>query len=670
MTYRFLPAKPRSTTRAIARRLTVIAAAVMVTACATQPGQEAEQGLTQQIAAAERAGTLESLFEKLAGEAGKKGLFGDNKEAQAALKEVGHRLALQKSTQARGKLNQARLAGGLLPLHVLAEQDALLNRMQPWDAGVQQDLARELAAERAKTQAALEKAQSALTALSDKDLPARYRLLGERMAMTGADTVAGREIARSREQALQDAYDAGVRDLEAQRLDDAQARFGGLAEIAPNFRDVQQKVALTLARQFAAVAASQHDAAGVDRAMKMYADLAKRADFAALKPELMPAASSLHALIEAKGGVATSEDKLSEAYAWLMRAKQLRALMGAIEVTSGEAKRFAEQAFVLAQTALKGNQPGLALGYLFAVEDIHPEFPALKRVMRETQEQTHDRAIKRITAANFTGSGDSARLGGSVASKLTKKLFQALPDDIRVVERDQLQAVMREQEIVAMQGTSTVSLSSADYLVQGAILEATVENSETKGRKTMRVVTRFNRVVTPEYSEWLKGSRNTEAPAQYKEEPVQEDIPINVSLVRKIGVFGVSYRIIDATSARMLFADTFTTKKTVSGENSEGLALGSFNLPMKLAELPSDSEILESLADEIANHIGQQMEDFLRNPEVKYTSNAQRYRNEDNYTAAADMFAKAWVLSQKKNKPTAQLGQELREMALLARPAQ
>ncbi|MDP2430603.1 MAG: CsgG/HfaB family protein [Pseudomonadota bacterium] len=653
----------------VRHRLGAVAIAALLSACATQPGQEADQGMQQQIATAERAGNLEALFEKLATEAGKKGLFGADKEAQAAMREAGRRLAAVKQEEGRAMLKQGRLPGGQAPLALLSQAESLAGRMQRWDTERQTEFVSELASERARTQSALDQTASAYRSLDESALPARFRLLGETAALTGGNSPEGQAILRGRERLVREVFEAAVRDLEALRLDEAEARFSGVAEVAPDYPDVERQIAHTRTRQFEFLANNRRDEAGADQALALYSALRRRADFADLKPLLSPAAVGLSRFMAAKGGTAAAEDKLPEAYAWLSRVRALRELQDGRQGLSQEEKRFAEQAFVLAETAGKRNQPGLALGYLFVLQTVYPDFPGLKRGLRDMQDRSLDRATKKITAANFSGSNESARVAGSVASKLTQMLFRALPDDIRIVERDQIQAVMREQEIVALQGTGGVDLSAADYLVQGAILEATVENSEKKGRKTVRVVTRKGHRANPGYAEWAKGPRNTPPPTEFIEEPVYEDIPLNLTLHRKVGVLGVSYRIVDASNARMLFTETLTRKRVESGESSEGMQLGEFNAPMKIAELPSDSEILESLADEVVGHIGRQMIEFLRDPEAKYEAAAARHKSEDNPAAAAEMLANAWSLAQKKGKPQESLGEQLREMALRARPA-
>ncbi len=655
----------------VPRLLAVAALAAMLASCASQPGTEEAQGVQQQISTAERAGTLEELFEKLSAEAGKKKMFGgENKEAQAAMQEAGRRLAAVKQAEAREAMARARLQNGLLPLSVLAEVDSQAARMQRWDSGRQQELAQEIATERRRSQEALAKLKSAYAALPDTELAERHRLLSESAQLAGAGSVESRDLLQTRDQMMQEAYAAAGRAIDAQRFEEADAVLARILQAVPDYRDAPRLALQTKARQFEHLAAGRRDEAGIDQALALYAALSKRSDFADLKPSLAAPAGQLLQHLVARGGSATADDKLAEAYRWFLRAQDLRqSLEGNRRALSREEKTFSEQVFLLAEAAAKRNQPGLALGYLFAVQDVYPDYPALKRTLREVQDRTLDHAVKRITAAHFTGSGDAARLGGTVASKITQQLFQALPDDIRIVERDQLQAVMREQELVAMQGASNIQLASADYLVQGAILEASVENSEKKGRKTVRVVTRKNRIPNPAYAEWSRTKGEAPAPPEFREEPVYEDVSLNVGMHRKVGVLGVSYRIVDTGTARVLFTDTLNRKRTESGESSEGVQLGEFSAPMKFADLPSDSEILESLAGEVADHIGRQLVDFLRDNEVKYEAAARRHRSEENPAAAAEMLAGAWVLSQKKGKNVEQLGQELRATALSARPA-
>ena len=651
------------------QRLGAITLAILLSACATQPGKEVDKGIGQQIAAAEQAGSLESLFEKFASEAGKKGMFGENKEAQTAMKEVGIRLAALKQEEAQTLMKEGRLPAGQVPLALLTQAESTAGRMQRWDAQRQSAFAAELVGERAQTQAALDRLTSAYRALDEGALAARYRTQSEIAALTGEQSPEGQVILRNRAHLLQEAYEAGIHALEAKRLEEAEAHFAAIREIAPDYPNLDRQLTQTRVSQFEFLAGNRRDDLGADQALALYAALRQRADFADLKQQLAPAADSLYLFMAAKGGAASSEDKLPEAYAWLQRARALRNLQGSPRGLSAEEKHYAEQIYTLADAAGKSNQPGLALGYLFVVQDVYPDYPELRRSLREMQDRTLDRATQKITAANFLGSGDSARLGGSVASRLTQILFSTLPNDVRIVEREQLDAVMKELEIVAMQGSSNVKISSADYLVRGSILEATVENSEKKGRKTVRVVTRKNQIANPEYLAWAKGARNTPAPAEFHEEPVYEDIPINISMQRKVGVLSVSYRIVDASNARMVFADNLTRKRTESGESSEGVQLGEFTAPMKIAELPSDSEILEGLVGEVAEQIGKQMIEFLRDPEVKYEAAAERHKSEDNPAAAAEMLANAWALTQKKGKPAEALGKQLRDLALHAHPA-
>ena len=656
--------------------LALISAGVLMSACASRPDLWSSQVQEQQIAEAERSGTLEQLFHQWSAEAETLKNTDAGEQARARKAALGSLLAEKGAESVQAHLKSARLKGSdLVPLAVFAEVETKAAQVRNWDPARHEALARELASERMRSQAALDAIKSTLITLSDSELQSRYRLLSDAAALAGPASEEGKSYLARRDQALQAAYQKGKQSLEAQQFEEAQLQFSRIAEVAPGFGDARRLADLSVIRQFQHLVANQRNDTGMDQAMRLYYSLSQRADFAQLKPQLESSVVTMTRFLVEEGRAANLADKPAEAYLWLKRAQDLRRMSGAPPYYGEEEQHFAGRAFALAEMAHRGNQPGLALGYLFAAQDIYPELPSLKRRLRETLDQTLDRATKKVAAASFTDMAEGSRMGRAVASKITQHLFRDLPDDLRIVERDQLPAVMREQEFLerpkpANGGTAPLGLTSADYLIQGAILEAGVATSAQQGRKVIRVATRFQQIPNPDYLAWKKADRpDRVAPPEFLKEPVNEDIPINITLHRKVGVLGVSYRVVDVATARILFTDTLTRKKTESGESSDGVQLGDFNSTLKIAQLPSDSEIMEALADEVAEQVGKQLASYLRDHETRYEAAAKRYFNEGNPGAAADELANAWALYRKKGKNVPALGRELRKMALLAKPA-
>ena len=282
-----------------------------------------------------------------------------------------------------------------------------------------------------------------------------------------------------------------------------------------------------------------------------------------------------------------------------------------------------------------------------------------------------DEAIKRVSTTAFTGDENSRSLGRSVSSKITQFIFDTLPHDVRVVEREQLNAVLREQEISALQKGTGVHIDSADLLIQGTILESNVETTKDDSSKKMRVVTERKEVSNPAYGRWLEKSSSERAkvtmPPRTITKETKEDISIKVTYVRKVAVLSISYRVVDAKSARVLYADSVLDKKKESDETTEGVQLGEFVSEYKVAELSSDSELLSDLTMTLAKRIGLKVVELLKDPEIDYQRNGQKLYDERNYVAATQEIAKALVMSESKNKETAALAQLIREYSVAAR---
>ena len=98
--------------------------------------------------------------------------------------------------------------------------------------------------------------------------------------------------------------------------------------------------------------------------------------------------------------------------------------------------------------------------------------------------------------------------------------------------------------------------------------------------------------------------------------------------------------------------------------SSEGMELGEFKLPFQLSNLPSDTEILTTLADEVSAQIGKQLAEVLADPETTYAQNAERFEREANYPAAAQQYAYAIVLSDRKDKDVEEMTTRLRETSI------
>jgi hypothetical protein len=144
----------------------------------------------------------------------------------------------------------------------------------------------------------------------------------------------------------------------------------------------------------------------------------------------------------------------------------------------------------------------------------------------------------------------------------------------------------------------------------------------------------------------------------------KEDVSNEITVHRKVGIMSVSFRVIDASTAKVVFADSVREKAQHEDTSSEGVELGTFKIDFKIANLPSDIEILATLADNVSTQIGDELAKVLADPEKTYQSNAERFDREANYEGAAQQYAYAIVLEERKDQDVEDLLAELRAASI------
>ncbi len=119
---------------------------------------------------------------------------------------------------------------------------------------------------------------------------------------------------------------------------------------------------------------------------------------------------------------------------------------------------------------------------------------------------------------------------------------------------------------------------------------------------------------------------------------------------RKTGIFAVSYRLVDNDNKRVIFPDSITLQAEHEDESNEGLEVGELVVPYKIAKLPSDTEILQSLSQNVASAIAGNLAGVLLNQEIEYLKAANKSATQNNCAEEVEHLAKAVALLATKNK--------------------
>jgi len=375
-------------------------------------------------------------------------------------------------------------------------------------------------------------------------------------------------------------------------------------------------------------------------------------------PYIAESSESLSVLINyyvEQGDSFFNESQLKKALDSFLKAKtSRRIILGADASISQEEITFIDHMITSSEEAKEEDALGQALTYLLYVQEIAPAYPNLKTNMNSLQQQIRASAIKRIAILDF----DSAKkgIGAAISSKVSGYLFNNASNAFRIVERSALKQMIQEQEIRAFKTDHDVGLDAANYMLQGRILEANIDTVQNDGSKTERVVIEHHKVNNPDYAAWVKLSESkrelTAEPPKTIIKKELENISYKVRMIRKVGILSAAFSLIDTTNGNVLYSDSSKTQKVYSDVSSDGVSIGEFHQEMKMADLPSDVEIFDTLYSELAKDIGVKMLALLGSPEKTYYKNALAFAKLKKFNVAIENMADAFVLNQSKKLDT------------------
>lgn len=661
------------------RLLAWLTLAAWLAACAGDSGPS--PGLAPaDIVAAEQSGNLDEVYQRVTTRLATPGLSEKEAERLRALQaEVGEKLATQLTEEVQRTLAETPSALGdedgevVLPESVLVAERARIEPMRAWSEPAYRALSDEIGEYMKRTRTAIATREAKLAAAAPDNLAGRLQILEELSALAGPGSDAAEGWAAERREIVSELAAGAEQAIEAEDYDEARRLLEAVAEVDPSNADTRERLADVNTKVFERDFFQALEQGDPDEGYALLMSVAETESFPMIRPRLASSADAMATYFVTLGAEATKAGRIPTAYQRFTQAREIRALLGeGTPRPPPEEAAFVELIRREYEKARKADRVGLAWGYLNVIQSMTPESPTLRRQLRETREIVLQRAVKRLSVSSFEMPEDTdSEFGDAVASKVVQHLFEKIPNDVRMIEREQLSDIMREKSLGTESGAKDEeALAAADYLVQGTILEAKVDSIEKHGKQTRRVVTETVEQRNPDYDAWLNLSSKERdkrpEPPKTVMAPRREDVTIEVTVHRKVGLFSVSFRLIDAQTAKVAFADSARAKVEYEDTSSEGVELGEFKMEFKLASLPSDTEILTQLADDVSEEIGVKLADVLANPEDAYRAQGERSIEEANYEAAAQQLAYAIVLADEKQRDVGPMREMLVEAAVLS----
>ncbi len=640
--------------------------ALFIASCGTQPVKpEAVSYVSQEeIQAMQSLDQLLPLRKRLAESLAGKSVT-DYADQFASLANVDEQILSLQQAALETSLEQSRLGGDsdyakLIPLPALQKISEGLNNLAGLDEKLWSALPALVDKEKNATDEAIQALSSQLTA---EDIGGEqridlyqnlYSLSGDKEWQTKLESEVDSLLAAIREASEAESFDDKLQSkialVKSARKDDA--------EIFDEMIGVDAKI---YARKYFD-ALSNGDA---DSAYKTLLTLSQADDFSAVMGKLKPSSQKMAEYFTALADESVNNpENLNQSYRWYQQASEVRTILGLETAPAVSTKTLVQQLDKKYKSLKKAQEEAAALAALYAIQDFNPSKPGLRKSISQQEKTVLNTAMPHLSTTDFESRYRDQDYGDVITTFITQYLFEHIPNDVRIVEREQYEAIMRER---GLSGNSE-ALSSVDLLVSGSVLESKVDSAEAKNKKLMRIVVGKETVPNPAYTAWLKMSsrdrKKVEQPAETISVDKEENISVGVTRHRKVGIFSVSYRLVEAETGQVIFPDSITMSKEYEDESSEGVEIGEVVVPFKLADLPSDVKILDQLAREVATEIGKHLVATLENQELKYLDSAKEASEQNDCVNEVESLANALMIMDLKKQDTGEVKSKLKKNAL------
>ncbi len=572
------------------------------------------------------------------------------------LKKLGAKLAELKLQGVKAEFDAARLESGEVPSNVIkaAQADA---KTPPTPAAQWKPVNDYLAEEFAKTDASV---KSRIDELETGNLSDQSRLV----VMDDLYRLSGNESWLAQRNEFVDKLIEEIRQARAEgKLDaDIQPKIDLVLENRADDAALKEELVSVSAEIYQSDYFKALGNGLADEAYKVFVKMSESKNFEAIKEKLSSVSEKMvdYFIAEADESV-KSPDNLAQSYRWYNQARVVSKTLGFKKKARAGHDLLVEQLNDKFNEFTEAETYTLAYAYLHYIKEFRPLYKGLRQKLNETEEKVRGEAIKRLSITAFEGSGG---YGDVISSKVTQHLFKFVSNDVRIVEREKYEEIQRERSISGDAG----GLAAVNLIVTGSILESKVDKTDQEGKKTIRAVIGKENVTNAAYIKWLelsaKDRKSIEKPDETNTVDKMENIPVKVTNHRKLGIFSVSYRLLDASNGRVLFPHSITKEEEHKGTSREGVEMGDFKLPFELADLPSDIKILDNLATQVSLEIGASLVEKLKDQEKRYLAEAEEFKKDDSCSQQADRLAKALVILSAKGFETKTVFDEYKDVTI------
>lgn len=296
-------------------------------------------------------------------------------------------------------------------------------------------------------------------------------------------------------------------------------------------------------------------------------------------------------------------------------------------------------------------QWGNALVWYQKLEALSPNYPELFQKLLETRDYINKRIKKSIAVFDFSSPSSSKDAGKIAANKLIAYLHKNASGDLRIIERENLQSILREMQlgqtgIVDIKAAQSVGkMRGIDTFIMGDVLHYTARTTNTPSISQVKVLVDEEDVRNPDFSDWLimnpkpTADDLKSAPTRTVKKRNYQFISYKQGSAKINAMLEVSYKLVDTSTGENIFTNTVSGKLVKEDAYQDGVPVA--NIVHDPLELPTEEEVLDDLTNGKVSEMGQSVLKNYQSLEVAYFNEAQQLQKRRNIEQAVEKYIDA-----------------------------
>lgn len=577
---------------------------------------------------------------------------GDYRAALSQARQQAAKLSLEKAKRALAAAPERNLRA----LEAIVKEANRARELDPDNAQVQAfhgQLQGRIAALRTEVKGLYEQAEAEMRKEEWVAAVNHYRKVNE--IYTGYEDV-GSKLARAEQEGVKSLYQQGVAFGKQEEWKMAAQSFKAAMDINPRYLDVAKLHQEALGRDnveyFLAESLKAEQARDWERAILL---MEKAADS---RPDNKEVLARLDDLKGKTGQIffdeAVKDVNQGRFYRALKRIALIKSYnpsLSADPILKEFTQKFCGKLMERAQKYGEKEMWGNALVWYQQVETLNPTYPELFQRLLETRDQINKRIKKSIAVFDFSGPSASKDAGKIAANKLITYLHRNASGDLRIIERENLQSILREMQLgqtglVDIKAAQNVGkMRGIDTFIMGDVLHYSARKTDAPSVSQVRVLVDEEDVRNPDFSDWLLMNPKPTAedlkvaPPRTIKKRNYQFISYKQGTSRINAMIEISYKLVDTSSGENVFTNTVSGRLVKEDKYQDGVQIA--NIPHDPLELPTEDEVLDELTNGKITEMGQSVLKNYQSLEIAYFNEAQQQQKRRNLDQAIEKYMDA-----------------------------